>query len=213
MRTRGLKAAVKAVIPRQFLVSRGRSSNGCVALTFDDGPIRGITDSVLDILVSRGHAATFFAIGERAAAEPELIRRIEASGCEVANHTYSHANVGALSYHQIREEIERTDQILAGNRGAALRFRPPQGHLSVPLLAYLWKRGTRVAPVLWSVCVPREHRKSPDEIVAGLIAADIAAGDIVLLHDDNQRIVSALPAILDHLESRGLRSVPVNQIC
>lgn len=213
MRTSGLKAAVKAAIPSGIVLYRGHCNDGRVALTFDDGPIPGITDKVLETLVARGHTATFFAIGERALKAPDLIGRIQASGCEIGNHTYSHANVSTLSYAEIEQEIRRTDTILAGSDSAALRFRPPTGRLSLPLLAYLWKRRLRIAPVLWSVCVPREHRKSAEEIVSAVIAADVTPGDIVLLHDDNPNIVAALPGILDHLEHRGLRSVPVHDIC
>jgi hypothetical protein len=50
-----------------------------VALTFDDGP-GPATPAVLDVLAQSGVRATFFVVGQRAAAEPEMLRRIVAGG-------------------------------------------------------------------------------------------------------------------------------------
>jgi len=47
-----------------------------VALTFDDGPEPQTTPLVLDALAELGLKATFFVLGERAAAHPELLRRM-----------------------------------------------------------------------------------------------------------------------------------------
>lgn len=118
-----------------------------------------------------------------------------------------------LSYRGIQREIERAEQVIKGSTDKPLRFRPPGGLLSFALLAYLWRRGPAAAPVLWSVCVPREYRKSADEIVTALEAARPVTGDIILLHDDNPKLVDALPRILDHLEAQGLHSVPIDELC
>ena len=60
-----------------------------VALTFDDGP-GPATPAVLDVLAQSGVPATFFVVGQRAAAEPEMLRRIVAGGHALGDHTWSH---------------------------------------------------------------------------------------------------------------------------
>jgi len=61
-----------------------------VALTFDDGPRRGTTDVLLNGLLERGAAATFFVVGEQIGGNEDLLRRMEAEGHQIGNHTYSH---------------------------------------------------------------------------------------------------------------------------
>ena len=64
-----------------------------VALTFDDGPQQETTERLLDGLRQRGASATFFLVGERAAACPELVRRMRAEGHQVGSHTWSHVRL------------------------------------------------------------------------------------------------------------------------
>jgi peptidoglycan/xylan/chitin deacetylase (PgdA/CDA1 family) len=54
-----------------------------IYLTFDDGPDPNWTPQILAALEEAGMHATFFAIGELACREPELLRRVAAAGrCE-----------------------------------------------------------------------------------------------------------------------------------
>lgn len=58
-------------------------------LTFDDGPSKN-TEAILEVLSKKGVNATFFVIGDNAAAYPEKIKAIAAQGSCVANHTQTH---------------------------------------------------------------------------------------------------------------------------
>ena len=212
MRTKGLKKLLKALIPASVIRYRGRAEQNQVALTFDDGPVPGITDHLIRSLSARGHRATFFVVGRRAELNPALLHSIADSGCEVANHSYSHPRFSEISYAQVAEEVRRTDQVLANTVPSPSWFRPPGGRLSWRLFLYLWRRGAKASPVLWSVSIPHEHRKTHKEIVDLLRQSTPSAGDIVLLHDDHPTIVEAIPAILDLLDECGLRSVPVSEL-
>src|SRR6185437_4519199 len=64
-----------------------------VALTFDDGPTAGSTDRILDLLGEMNVKAGFFVIGRNVEGEPELLRRIDAEGHLVGNHTYDHSRL------------------------------------------------------------------------------------------------------------------------
>ena len=65
-------------------------SGKTVALTFDDGPGKS-TWSILQILRKYRVPATFFNLGENAAARPHLLKHELASGYVLGNHTWDHA--------------------------------------------------------------------------------------------------------------------------
>src|ERR1700693_700988 len=63
------------------LVSRGpKTGPPRVALTFDDGPLPGATDRILDLLAELNVKAAFFVIGSVARREPQLLLRIHQEG-------------------------------------------------------------------------------------------------------------------------------------
>ncbi len=55
-----------------------------VVLTFDDGPHPGTTPAVLKALARECVHATFFMVGQNAAAHPDLVRRVLAEGTRLA---------------------------------------------------------------------------------------------------------------------------------
>ena len=64
----------RLVGPNLVRLPAAAARRGEVAITFDDGPDPEITPRVLDLLDERRAAASFFCIGERAAAHPQLVR-------------------------------------------------------------------------------------------------------------------------------------------
>ena len=69
---------------------RAAPSARIVALTIDDGPTREWTPQVLAILRRHGARATFFRVGERALAAPDLVVQTAEAGHEQGNHTWAH---------------------------------------------------------------------------------------------------------------------------
>lgn len=185
-----------------------------VAFTFDDGPDPVMTPAVLELLARRGARATFFVVGSRAAAHPELVRRIVAEGHAVGSHTYAHAHVfHFLSPSRMRREVE--DGMAAVEAITARRprlFRPPQG-LRTPLLR------DALAP-LEVRCVTWTERgldgigRTATAIVRRL-ERHVRPGAILTLHDgaglggtlDRRPTLDALGTLLDLAERRGLRCV------
>ena len=83
-----------------------------VALTFDDGPSRKHTQTVLDILASHDATATFFLTGHEAEQNPELVTAIIEAGHGLGNHSYSHKRMILRSPANLRAELDQTDAIL-----------------------------------------------------------------------------------------------------
>lgn len=191
---------------------------GCVALTFDDGPLPGGTDRVLDVLAERGVRATFFVIGAHARAHPELLERIAREGHTIGNHTYDHHRHGLLYYRRYwRDQIRRTQAVIEEITGQSPGlFRPPMGFTSPPLMHAARAEGLEV--VAWT-------RRSYDAGIGrrGAIlraARRLRAGEILLLHDGKEpasgRVIGltadTLTEVLDILHSRGLKPVPLDAI-
>lgn len=186
-----------------------------LALTFDDGPDPAVTPRVLDLLDRAGARATFFCIGRRAAAHPDLVAEIARRGHRVENHTWSHPNLFACYLSPaLRREIEKTQDVLERASGRRPRlFRPPAGFRNPLLDLELHRAGLRL--VSWTRRGFDAVEKDPATIARRLLTG-LAAGDILLLHDGsalrgggNPVVLEVLPRVLDALAERGLRSVAI----
>src|SRR5690606_4902537 len=91
---------------------------GALALTFDDGPDPRTTPRVLAALEQRGQRATFFVIGQKAEAHPELLRRIRDGGHQLALHGYVHDRLYAfLTPAAVQRDIQRAQEAVARATG------------------------------------------------------------------------------------------------
>src|SRR5579859_2734453 len=72
---------------------RGTQSRGSIAITFDDGPVRGKTERVLEILKNSDVKAAFFCIGKNVREQPDLAKRIHHEGHILGNHSYLHGTL------------------------------------------------------------------------------------------------------------------------
>ena len=120
---------------------RARRAGRRVALTFDDGPDPQRTPAVLDLLARQGVRATFFVVGARAEAHPELVRRMATEGHVVGNHSYTHSwRFPLRSLGRTMEELCRTGEVLHRITGRQPRlFRPPFG-VTNPTIAQAVRR-------------------------------------------------------------------------
>jgi peptidoglycan-N-acetylglucosamine deacetylase len=153
-----------------------------LAFTFDDGPDPVQTPAVLDTLARWRMVGTFFVIGEKAVAYPELIRRIVDEGHALGNHTWTHGEPRRTSTAEFLREVRETDDRLEALTGVRPYWmRPPKGELTARKLAGLWRLNHGVA--LWNID-PRDYRMtSSSEARAWVRRYQPAAGDVVLLHD------------------------------
>ncbi|MDH5835072.1 polysaccharide deacetylase family protein [Luteimonas kalidii] len=190
------------------VLSRLSADERQVWLTIDDGPSDD-TLPILDLLDAHGARATFFLVGDRAQARPDLVREIASRGHGIANHSLTHpqARFWALGPRRMRAEIEGCQRQLQAITGAAPRwFRAVVGHanpfVSTPL------RDAGLARVGWNArgfdAVERDVGR-----VVSRIEHDLAPGAIVLLHEGapHGRSVEMIAAVLARLEALGYRAV------
>ena len=193
---------------------------GEVAITIDDGPDPEVTPQVLAILARYHAPATFFFIGERAAAHPALCRSVLAAGHRIENHGARHPLLVSFSGPAgWRREILGGQQLLQNITGQAPHFYRAVAGLRNPFLdPVLHGCGLRLAS--WTRRGFDTRETDPDTVLQRL-CHPLAGGDILLLHDGHAArsadgsalIVQVLPALLDVLQARGLTPVTLAQAC
>jgi len=189
------------------VVSRLPAAVDAVWLTIDDGPGPD-TRRVLDLLDRHQARATFFLVGARALAQPELVREIVARGHDLGNHSHTHPErrFWRLGARAMAAELGRCQHALQ-----ALTGQPPRWYRSVvgmtnPFVAPLLRQHglTRVG---WSARGFDGVSCTPAQVLARL-APDLRAGAIVLLHEGSAHghNLTIIEGVLQALDARGLKA-------
>jgi peptidoglycan/xylan/chitin deacetylase (PgdA/CDA1 family) len=182
-------------------IARRAPTDG-VVLTFDDGPHPEGTPAVLDAL---GDApAVFFLVGEQVERYPDLAREIAARGHEIGVH--GHHNQMRMTPGALQDDLGRAAEVI----GPARLYRPPYG-IFTPAGLKLARRANW-QPLLWSRW-GRDWRGDTNATeIAQRASRDLAAGDVILLHDadwysaagSHRRTAEAVPRLLEAIAERGL---------
>jgi len=192
-----------------------------VALTFDDGPTRGVTDRLLSVLERERVPATFFVVGRAARREPALLRCMRADGDEVENHSETHPHLNALlARDALDAEIANAGDAIAAATGARPRYlRPPFGARNAAVLDAARRHGLRV--VLWSAMLDETSPRADREELVRTLLGQVRDGAIVVLHDGDQgrgdageRAYEAAlaPRVVAALRAQGYGFVTVDQL-
>ena len=178
----------------------------CVALTYDDGP-SVYTDGILDSLAAHHSAATFFAMGENAAAFSGVLARIVAEGNEVENHTWNHPRLPTISSARVSAQIRDTTRALSAATGQPVTvFRPPHGLYNDTVL-----RAAGLAAILWDVDT-FDWQSPRDEVLLTRAVDQPGPGSIVLMHDVQAVTARNASAVYEGLLDRGFTLVTVSQL-
>ncbi|MEO8314390.1 MAG: polysaccharide deacetylase family protein [Pseudomonadota bacterium] len=190
------------------------AAQGNVAITIDDGPDPEVTPRVLDILAKHGVQATFFCIGERVAAHPELTRTIVRSGHAVENHSQRHLHrFSLLGPRAMTAQISEAQDVIATALGEAPRFfRAPAGLRNPFLDPILARQGLQLAS--WTRRGFDTIARDSDVVLRRLVRG-LHSGDILLLHDGNASrgpsgapvILETLPALLESVAAASLTPI------
>jgi len=193
------------------------TTNKDIYLTFDDGPVPGPTEFVLEELRKAEAKATFFTIGDNVKKHPEVFQKIIAQGHGVGNHTFHHLSGWKTKKLKYLENIQlcedemlqqsqgfvepRRSEALFGAKGQQL-FRPPYGRIKRSQIKLL--NDYRI--VMWDV-LTHDYAQglSPETCLQGAIKAT-RPGSIVVFHDSikaEKNMTYALPRYLSHFKNLG----------
>lgn len=182
-----------------------------IAMTFDDGPSEKLTPKLLDLLAAHHMKATFFVVGENVAAYPEIVKRAAREGHEIANHSWSHPNLGKMSDEGVRNELRKTDDAIKAAIGARpTLMRPPYGSLTARQKNWVHDEfGYRI--IIWDVD-PLDWKRPGPSVVRERIVRETHPGSIILSHDIHPPTIEAMPSTFDELEAKGFKFVTVSEL-
>lgn len=169
-----------------------------IYLSFDDGPIPGVTERVLDLLQKENVKAVFFCVGENVQKYPQIFERILAEGHQVGNHTYNHLNgwnTDSISYFRnVAKCAELVNSTL---------FRPPYGRMKNSQYKALVKR---FQIIMWDVMTVDYDAKVSKEQCLKNACSNLRNGSVVLFHDSLKAASNmeyALPRFIEFAKSKG----------
>jgi peptidoglycan/xylan/chitin deacetylase (PgdA/CDA1 family) len=185
------------------LTWRVNTTERTLYLTFDDGPVPGPTEFVLDLLNKERVKATFFCIGHNIERHPAIFQRILSEGHAIGNHTYDHVNGWKLSTSDYDGEVSRCSALLeaSGYTGRQL-FRPPYGKITPGNIRSM----SAYKIVMWDVLTyDFDQQVTPERCLAGALKS-VRPGSIIVFHDSHKagrNMMYALPRFLDECRRRG----------
>jgi len=203
------------------ILHQGRGPDDGVVLTFDDGPDSEWTPQILDILKQRGVKATFFMIGANMENHPRIVRRILREGHMIGVHTYSHPNIALVSEERAHLEFNATQRLIESITGhSTILFRPPYNADTNPhdpdeLVPIKLAQDMGYATVTEDVDPEDWAEPGAAVMLERIKRGRMQGGNVVLLHDaggDRSQTVAALPRIIDYLEARGDRILPLPEM-
>jgi peptidoglycan/xylan/chitin deacetylase (PgdA/CDA1 family) len=181
------------------------------ALTFDDGPHAHGTPAMLELLGAANVRATFFLVGEQVRRNPALAREIVDAGHAIGLHCDRHRNLLRLAPRQVREDIDRAQEIIEASTGLSPGlYRPPYGLANASALRLARRRGWRT--LLWTHWGRDWEKHATPQSISARVTDGARDGSVLLLHDAEdysaegswRRTAAALPRVLETLAERGL---------
>lgn len=191
----------------EFAVKVNYEGKKLIALSFDDGPSRGTTLRLLDILQEKQAKASFFVVGRMAQAAPEVLQREEKEGHFVGSHSMSHVNLAGVDEGTLQREVAEMDTVFTGILGHQVQLtRPPYG-----MINDLVRTKVGQPLVIWSID-PEDWKVKDAEAVRKHVIERAFDGAIVLMHDIYNSTVNAIPGMIDELRREGYEFVTVPQM-
>jgi peptidoglycan/xylan/chitin deacetylase (PgdA/CDA1 family) len=172
-----------------------------VFITFDDGPVPGLTDEILDILKAYHARATFFCVGENASRNPGTYQRLLREGHATGNHSQHHLKGWKTPFQEYIQDVEQASEYVDSKL-----FRPPYG-----MITYRQARALsqRFRVVMWSVLTRDFDARVTPEQCLSIAVGGVGPGAIIVFHDNikaREKVLYALPKLLEYLEKEGYRT-------
>lgn len=186
-----------------------------IYLTFDAGYENGNTPAILDALKKHEAPATFFVVENFISENQELIKRMEAEGHIVGNHTMTHPDMSKISTQEsFQKELSGVEDIYKEITGKEMTkfYRPPQGIYSTLNLSMAKEMGYHT--FFWSLAYVdwyQDNQPDPQEAIEKLTRR-IHPGAIVLLHSTSSTNAQILDELLNKWEDMGYSFHSLNEL-
>ncbi len=195
---------------RKVPIYRVRTQEKKIAISFDAAWGADKTQAILDCLKRYGVSATFFLVGFWTEKFPEMVKAIDAAGCEIGTHSNTHGHMSKMNEKTVLEELNASKSLISAITGKSVDlFRAPFGEFDNQLLECAKKSG--LFTIQWDVDSLDWKGLSGGEIATRVLNR-AKEGSIVLFHNNSDHIEDALHLILPRLIARGFEIVPIGEL-
>lgn len=171
------------------------STNRCIYLTFDDGPIPIVTPAVLNILKQYNAKATFFCIGDNVRKHAGIFEQVKAGGHAIGNHTFNHLRGWKTETSIYLDNFLQADKLLN-----TPLFRPPYGRIKRAQIQALKAARPDLQIFMWDVLSGDFDINLKPEACLSNVIKHTRPGSMVVFHDSLKafkRLEYVLPRALE----------------
>ncbi|KPU27750.1 deacetylase [Caloranaerobacter sp. TR13] len=181
-----------------------------ISISFDAAWGDQYTKQILDILDQYSVKTTFFLVGFWVDRYPDMVKEIARRGHEIGNHSTNHPHMTKLSQTQIVEELKKTEDKIKKITGQrTILFRPPFGDYNDRLIRICRDNGYYV--IQWDVD-SLDWKELGVEPVVDRVLRNVKKGSIVLFHNNAKYVTKYLPIIIEKLQAKGYKIVPISEL-
>ena len=186
-----------------------------IALTFDDGPSTDETNGtsdLLDLLEQYDSKATFFCLGNRLNDESApLLKRMVELGCEIGNHSYDHTQLTTLNAQGVRDQIDKTNELIKKYSGKDCRLiRPPYGDANNDIVP----ANVSQPFIMWDMDTLDWKTKNAASVISLVekYKEQDWDGAVILMHDIHPTTIEACKTIIPELVKDGYQLVTISEL-
>lgn len=192
-----LETASRLLGLKDKVIFRKESKEREVFLSFDDGPVPGVSDWVLDLLNAYNAKASFFVLGKQVEAHPELFARIRDEGHCIGNHSFEHPNGWKTKTKDYIQDFKKAEALIP-----SCYARPPYGRIKWSQMRAL---SNDYSLVFWDVLAKDYSAKETAESIIQRVCSKTKPGSIVVFHDSlkaEKKLKATLPTIMEYLSKQ-----------
>lgn len=163
---------------------------------------------MLEIFEKHQIKTTFFVGGMWAKENAELLKLMEASGHEIANHGYRHKEHGKLGYDANYSEIKGCDDEVKAILGHGMElFAPPGGSYNQNTIKSATDLGYKT--IMWTRDTI-DWRAHDTNLIYNRAVTNMQGGDLILMHP-TKNTVEALEMIIEYAKNHELNLTTVSK--
>jgi peptidoglycan-N-acetylmuramic acid deacetylase len=208
---------ILALIQKYSAYYLGDTNNKVIYLTFDEGYENGYSSKILDTLKANNVKVAFFVTSDYIKRNKDLIKRMEAEGHLVCNHSNTHPSMAQSALkgqEKFNEEFTITEKAYEEVTGKKMPkfFRPPMGKYSELSLKYTQDLGYKT--IFWSFAYKDwlpEQQPSHEEAKKKIMERTHNGG-IFLLHAVSKTNTEIMDSIIKEWKSKGFEFKTLNEL-
>lgn len=178
-----------------------------IYLTFDAGYENGNVEKIMNVLKEENVPAAFFVLKRIILNHGDLVKRMEAEGHLVCNHTKSHPDTTVISREEFEAELNGLAAMYEDCTGKKIApyYRPPEGRYNEETLRYAQELGYKT--VFWSLAYAdwdNDHQPDP-KAAKEKILGRTHNGAVILLHPTSSTNAEIMGELIREWKALGYR--------